>query len=59
MSQASNLLATIKRLKGYVSHLEARIAELEELLARALAVSEAMESMLNGVLEGPGEHEAA
>lgn len=55
MSQVSNLLATVKRLRARAKFLEARIAELEELLARALAVSEAMDTMLGQVLRGPDE----
>lgn len=55
MSQASNLLATIKRLRARIGYLEARNNELEELLARALAVSEALDVMLGQVLRRPGE----
>lgn len=59
MSQASNLLATAQRLRAHVRYLEGRNAELEELLARALAVSDALDAMVGDVLDGGDVDEAA
>jgi hypothetical protein len=52
MSQESNLFATIKRLRARVTYFEARTADLERTLARALAVADAYEAMLSGFLDG-------
>jgi hypothetical protein len=52
MSQESNLLAATQRLRARLRAAEARNDELEELLARALAVSEALDAMLGHFLGG-------
>jgi hypothetical protein len=55
MTQGSNLLAATKRLRARLRYAEARNAELEELLARALAAGDALDAMLGQILSGGDE----